>query len=107
FTCNPDWPEIKAELLPGQAPSDRPDVVTRMFHLKQKAIFHDINHNRVLGAVSSYVYLDEWQKCSLPHVHSLFMMQALDKLHDMTAIDASIHAYWPDPVSEPCLFDLV
>jgi hypothetical protein len=28
FTCNPQWPEIKRTLLPGQEPQDRPDLVT-------------------------------------------------------------------------------
>ena len=29
MTCNPHWPEIKAELLPGQSAQDRPDIVAR------------------------------------------------------------------------------
>ncbi|RPD57503.1 hypothetical protein L226DRAFT_446336, partial [Lentinus tigrinus ALCF2SS1-7] len=87
ITCNADWPEIKAELLPGQTPSDRPDLIARVFHLKQKAIFHDIIHKNALGTVSSYIYSDEWQKRSLPHVHALFMMGQPDKLHNTTAID--------------------
>ncbi|XP_028094699.1 uncharacterized protein LOC114294746 [Camellia sinensis] len=32
MTCNPNWPEIKAELLPGQSPHDRPDLLTRIFN---------------------------------------------------------------------------
>ena len=28
MTCNPNWDEIKAELYPGQAAQDRPDLVT-------------------------------------------------------------------------------
>jgi hypothetical protein len=31
MTCNPYWDEIMAELLPGQTPQDRPDVVTRVY----------------------------------------------------------------------------
>jgi hypothetical protein len=34
FTCNPNWPEIVRELLPGQTSSDRPDLVARLFELK-------------------------------------------------------------------------
>jgi hypothetical protein len=30
MTCNPYWDEIVAELLPGQTPQDRPDVVARV-----------------------------------------------------------------------------
>ena len=36
FTCNPKWPEIVANLLPGQTASDRPDLVARVFKLKLK-----------------------------------------------------------------------
>jgi hypothetical protein len=28
FTCNPNWPEIQAKLLPRQTATDRPDLVT-------------------------------------------------------------------------------
>ena len=34
MTCNPYWDEIVAELLPGQTPQDRPDVVARVYHAK-------------------------------------------------------------------------
>ena len=33
-TTNPNWPEIKDSLLPGQDPHDRPDIVARVFRLK-------------------------------------------------------------------------
>ena len=35
FTANPKWEEILRELLPGQTAVDRPDLVARVFHLKQ------------------------------------------------------------------------
>ncbi|GBP12619.1 Zinc finger BED domain-containing protein 4 [Eumeta japonica] len=36
FTCNPAWPEIVNELMPGQSAIDRHDVVARVFRLKVK-----------------------------------------------------------------------
>src|SRR5271155_1942094 len=36
MTANPNWPEIKEALLPGQTASDRPDLVDRVFHAKVK-----------------------------------------------------------------------
>ena len=33
-TTNPDWPEIKDNLLPGQDPQDCPDMVAHVFRLK-------------------------------------------------------------------------
>ena len=31
FTCNPNWDEIKSNLMPGQTPTDRHDIVVRIF----------------------------------------------------------------------------
>ncbi len=36
FTCNPQRPEIKRTLLPGQQPQDQLDLVTRVFKTKLK-----------------------------------------------------------------------
>jgi len=36
FTTNPKWKEIQDELLPHQSAMDRPDLVARVFHLKQR-----------------------------------------------------------------------
>ena len=33
-TCNPNHPDILASLLPGQHPTDRPDVIARYFALQ-------------------------------------------------------------------------
>ena len=32
MTCNPNWREIRDNLLPGQQASDRPDICARVFH---------------------------------------------------------------------------
>ena len=37
-TCNPNWSEIKYELLDGQKPQDRPHLVSRVCKLKLEAI---------------------------------------------------------------------
>lgn len=34
MTCNPQWREIKENLLPNQTASNRPDIVGRVFSLK-------------------------------------------------------------------------
>ena len=35
FTCNPDWIEIRESLSGGQTPSDRQDLLARVFRQKQ------------------------------------------------------------------------
>ncbi|KAL0860565.1 hypothetical protein ABMA27_009936 [Loxostege sticticalis] len=71
FTTNPKWPEIVNELLPDQVPSDRHDLVSRVFHLKQKRLIDLLTKDRVFGAVRCFMYSIEWQKRGLPHSHNL------------------------------------
>jgi hypothetical protein len=40
MACNPYWPEITDQLLPGQTPQDRPDVVARVYNAKLRDL-HD------------------------------------------------------------------
>ncbi|KAF4031742.1 Helitron helicase-like domain-containing protein [Phytophthora infestans] len=53
-TTNSKWPEIQDNLLPA---SDRPDIVSRVFNLKPKAILEDTTSNRVFGDLQAYVYV--------------------------------------------------
>ena len=59
-TCNPKWPKIKKELLPNQKPSDRPDLIARVFKLKLGAITHDLFARGVLGKVIANVHVIEF-----------------------------------------------
>jgi len=34
--CNPNWPEVKKNLLPGQKPENCPELVAQVFGLKLK-----------------------------------------------------------------------
>ena len=70
FTCNPKWPEIVNNLLPGQTTSDRPDLVARVFKLKLNALKKDLKDG-ILGVSSAHVDVIEFQKRGLPHAHML------------------------------------
>ncbi|KAJ9544141.1 hypothetical protein OSB04_023848 [Centaurea solstitialis] len=61
-TCNPRWPEIVTELLPGQTAQDRPDLVARVFRAKLEDIKKQVFKSKILGIVKSYVYVVEFQK---------------------------------------------
>jgi len=61
-TANPEWDEIKNNLLPGQKPEDRPDLVTRVFWLKFKELRYKIINGQLFGRVQSFVWVIEWQK---------------------------------------------
>ena len=69
FTANPKWPEILENLLPHQSASDRPDLVSRVFHLKLNELLHDLSQEDVLGCGTAYVYTIEFQKRGL-HMHT-------------------------------------
>lgn len=38
FTCNPKWPEVTRELFSYQSAADRPDLTTRVFHIKLREL---------------------------------------------------------------------
>ncbi|XP_034936337.1 uncharacterized protein [Chelonus insularis] len=45
MTCNPNWHEIKENLLPNQTPSDRPDIVARKRRLPHIHMLLTLHHN--------------------------------------------------------------
>ncbi|PWZ32213.1 60S ribosomal protein L2, mitochondrial [Zea mays] len=49
MTCNPNWDEIRTELLLGQTPQDRPDLVVRVFHAKLQELKHRLTKHDILG----------------------------------------------------------
>eukprot|EP00959_Pyramimonas_sp_CCMP1952_P446808 9355635-Pyramimonas_sp.AAC.1 len=67
MTANPNWPEIHANLRPGETAANRPDIVARVFHCKLKRLLHELTRTRVLGKAVAYTYVVEFQKRGLPH----------------------------------------
>lgn len=107
MTANPNWPEITRELLPGQTVNDRPDLVSRVFQLKKKALLNAILKDGIFGPCVAHVYVIEFQKRGLPHMHLLIFLKGEYKLLTSDVIDTIISAEWPDPDTEPRLFDAV
>ena len=66
MTCNPSWEEILNELLPGQTPQDRPDLVARVFRAKLETMKEMLFKKHILGVVVAHVYVVELQKRGLP-----------------------------------------
>ena len=48
-TTNPNWPEIKDNLLPSQDPHDRPDIVARVFRFKVQKLLQMLKSEMVFG----------------------------------------------------------
>ena len=107
MTANPKWPEIQENLLPHQTASDRPDIVSRVFHLKLKELLHDVLQSHVLGHVTAYVYTIEFQKRGLPHAHMVLFLADADKPRTAQDVDRLVSAEIPDPHLQPEFHDTV
>ncbi|XP_048498300.1 uncharacterized protein LOC125496773 [Beta vulgaris subsp. vulgaris] len=106
MTCNPSWLEIQSKLLPGQVSNDRPDLLTRVFHAKFEELKKDVLERGIFGKVVAYVYVVEFQKRGLPHVHMLILEQT-DKLTTQDDYDIIVRAEIPDEQQEPELYKKV
>jgi hypothetical protein len=107
MTTNPCWKEIVDELLPGQTAYDRPDLVARVFQMKKDALIDYVYKHGIFGQAVAYVYTIEFQKRGLPHIHLLIFLKEPYKLLTPEAIDSCIWARWPDPDTQPLLFETV
>ena len=107
MTANLNWTEITWELYPGQTSYNRPDIVARVFKLKKDQLINDIYNKHIFGRVLAYVYVIEFQKRDLPHMHLLVILDHDSQLCMPNEIDSSISAQWPNPVCEPFLFDTI
>jgi hypothetical protein len=107
ITANPAWYEIGRELLPGQVPSERPDIGVQMFKLVLDEFIEDLVKKDRLGKVAAYIHSIEFQKQGLPHCHVMLMMKPGSVPTTVEQIDALISAEIPDPVSKPLLHNWV
>jgi Helitron helicase-like domain at N-terminus len=104
FTCNSSWREIQENLLPGQTPVDRHDLIARVFKQKLTKLMGVICKGNIFGETQCWLYSIEWQKRGLPHAHILFWLK--EKIHS-TDVDKVISAELPDPTADPLLHELV
>ena len=62
MTCNPNWPEIKNNLKPGETIQNRPDLVARVFKLKKEQFLDDIIKGKIFGESIAHLWVIEHQK---------------------------------------------
>ena len=104
-TCNPKWVEIQRALLPGQAATDRPDIVARVFKSKLDSITDDLNS--IFGRCVATIYSVEFQKRGLPHAHILLCLAAEDRQYAAEHFDEFVSAELPCPTTQPGLYKKV
>ena len=101
MTTNPNWAEIKDNLLPGQTAQDRPDLTTRVFKQKKDQLIRDINNGKIFGDVVGYLWVVEFQKRGLPHAHILIILDSKDIPKTAEQVDQIVCAELPPNPDEP------
>jgi Helitron helicase-like domain at N-terminus len=76
FTANPAWEEITNVLFDGQAFSDRPNIVARVFRAKFKDLIQNIKNGQIFGECRAIIYTVEYQKRDLPHAHIIVFLNS-------------------------------
>lgn len=107
FTCNGDWEEIKENLKENESPADRPDLITRVFEGKLKALLKDLTENNILGRVIAYTYVIEFQKRGFPHAHILLWLHKDFKIRNSADVDQLVCAEIPDPNKHQKLYQII
>ncbi|XP_073144594.1 uncharacterized protein [Henckelia pumila] len=107
MTCNPEWKEIKDNLKGNQRAQDRPDLTSRVFRAKVQNLKKEITQKSLFGEVCAYVYVVEFQKRGLPHIHMLVILKKEHKINNNDQFDDYVLAELPQKEKNPRLFDLV
>ncbi|XP_074299985.1 uncharacterized protein LOC141631181 [Silene latifolia] len=95
MTCNPNWPEIKAELSPGEEAHNRSDLVARVFHAKLTMLRKQIKEKQIFGEVAAMINVVEFQKRGLPHAHFLIILKPAYKITAPEKFDRYVSAGIP------------
>jgi len=106
FTYNPKGKEIIDALLPRQTAKDRPELITHVFNLKLNAFLKDIKDG-VLGNVIAGIWVIEFQKRGLPHLHILLILDEASKLRIAKDYNCMILAKIPDLIHHPEVYKTV
>ncbi|XP_020272043.1 uncharacterized protein LOC109847212 [Asparagus officinalis] len=107
MTCNPDWKEIKDELLMGQVAQDRPDLTSRVFRSKLEDLKDQLFKKNVFGRVGAHAYVIEFQKRGLPHAHILVILKEDCKNLIPDQFNKYISVEIPDVSTHPRLHEMV
>ena len=93
MTANPRWPEVLRSLPFAQSPSDRFDVIARVFHAKLNELLEDLK--TVFGRCVACVHVIEFQKRGLPHAHIVIILAEGDRPRTAEHVDSMSSAELP------------
>nr|XP_017251118.1 PREDICTED: uncharacterized protein LOC108221771 [Daucus carota subsp. sativus] len=109
MTTNPLWDEINEmmKLLPHCLPQNSPDIIARVFKLKLDQLVDEIKNKEFFGKCIGVMYVVEFQKRGLPHVHMLIWLSSDSKKYLQANVDKFVCAEVPDPIADPAGFAAV
>jgi hypothetical protein len=94
-------------LFPHLDPADRPNLVTRLFWLKQKSLIQDLVKHHRLGKAAGHVFTIKFQKLGLHHAHIMVILEPGSVPRTPSTVDCLVSAEIPDPDEEPDLYQIV
>ncbi|KAL7491170.1 hypothetical protein ACHAWT_000633 [Skeletonema menzelii] len=98
FTMDVTCKEVVDQLMPGQNPYDRPDIIARVYWQKYKAFINDIEKDGIFGKCIARCSTVEFQKRGAPHTHTLIW---IENFHDSpTNLDNIISTEIPSQEEE-------
>ena len=77
-TMNVNSKDVKDQLRAGETVYDRPELLVRLFRIKNDAMLDDIIKDQIFGKVVAYVTVIEFQKRGAPHSHTLIWLEDFD-----------------------------
>ena len=98
MTANPNCEEVKqaiAETTNGLGPTDRADIVARVFEQKKQALLTDLEQNGIFGRRVGIIAVIEFQARGLPHCHIVLMLHPDDKFKSAEEVDQFVCAELP------------
>jgi helitron helicase-like protein len=107
MSMNPAWLKIQWQLLLGQMFYDWPDLVAHVFKLKLSEFLFNILKWGIFGHILVHLYVVEFQKWGLPHIHLLLILHKDDSIRSPSDINSCIATHWPDLGQHPLLFQTV
>ncbi|WVZ93683.1 hypothetical protein U9M48_039647, partial [Paspalum notatum var. saurae] len=109
FTCNAKWLEIAESIAshPGQKPSDKADMIVRVYNMKLEELMEDVRGGTAFGPVAAVLHTVEFQKRGLPHAHIIIWLLQDTSQPTPDFINRFISAEIPDPNEDPLGYALV
>jgi len=105
FTANPKWPEV-VDCMHGQSDAmDRPDLIARVFHMKQRQLLEEIrgkgNQSGCFGRCTAMTWTIEYQKRALPQMHLLVWLEKDQAYLTPELVDEWVRAEFPTLYDDP------